>query len=141
MMNITVYPWIDTNKKLKSGTCSLNMRLQLGVDANVTLNLVGLTGESNILTIALSVADTTITYSDATAASGLAYDKGSSVYFNQTNTGAVLSPTEFNTFTVSYRNGSVTIFRNDESEPIFNVTSEVMPPITSLRMDNYLSWF
>ncbi|KAF0304876.1 hypothetical protein FJT64_023397 [Amphibalanus amphitrite] len=268
-MNITVYPWIDTNKKLKSGTCSLNMRLQLGVDANVTLNLVGLTGESNIFTITLSDADTTITYSDATAgqqtssathlvnsdslsqlqvswcgdvttlgpagnpslvsvpaagvsdigylsatssgpesllqvekfaadewlfdeqgtsadpifsfgqtmisrqieptvdvtvkydcmsksycsvylrseyprlltifigawsnsASGLAYDKGSSVYFNQTNTGPVLSPTEFNTFTVSYRNGSVTIFRNDESEPIFNVTSELMPPITSV---------
>ena len=67
-------------------------------------------------------------------ASGLAYNKGyNAPYYCKVNTGPILTATEFNTFTVRYNNGSVTVFRNDDSEPMYNVTAPtLLPPITSV---------
>ena len=67
------------------------------------------------------------------SASGLAYDEGRSPYYNYTATGPILSHVEWNTFTVRYNDGSVTIYRNGTAEPIFDVTAPtLLPPITSV---------
>ena len=47
------------------------------------------------------------------------------------NTGPVLSDTEFNTFTVRYNNGAVTIHRNEAATPIYQaVAPHLIPDIT-----------
>ena len=51
----------------------------------------------------------------------------------KTETGPVLSSESFNTFTVRYNNGDVTVYWNDNPEPIFDVTvPHLLPPITSV---------
>ena len=50
---------------------------------------------------------------------------------NVVNTGPVLSATEFNTFTVRYNNGSVTVYRNEATTPMFQaVAPHLMPDIS-----------
>ncbi|KAF0302625.1 hypothetical protein FJT64_025273 [Amphibalanus amphitrite] len=61
---------------------------------------------------------------------GLSKDKSLLLYFGDINTvsqtvttGPVLSSTEYNTFTVRYNNGLVTIHRNDAANPIYSVNA------------------
>ncbi|KAF0290246.1 hypothetical protein FJT64_011560 [Amphibalanus amphitrite] len=51
------------------------------------------------------------------------------------NTGPVTSETEFNTFTVHYNSGSVTVHRNDAPSPIYTATTPYsMPEITLIGL-------
>ena len=78
------------------------------------------------------------------SACGIAYnDSRHGPYLLKQVTGPVLSATEFNTFTVRYSSGAVTVFMNDAIEPIYDVTVPTpLPPITSVGIGSMFwgSW-
>ena len=66
------------------------------------------------------------------SACGVAYNDSTwGPWLLKHSTGAVLTDTEFNTFTVRYSDGQVTVLRNGVS--IYDVTvPQLLPPITSV---------
>ena len=75
------------------------------------------------------------------SACGIAYNDSTwGPWLLKQDTGAVLSETEYNTFTVRYNNGAVTVVRNDDSVPIYDVTvPTLLPPISSVGIGS-LFW-